>query len=116
MRVVRTLSVYDIAGLLMDDQYANWSRDAAYGIAEYLENLADALGENIEFDVVGIRCDFSEYDLEDIIYQYEVELGIDTDEEGFEVDDYTMDEVADKLRDCTTVAWHNDNSIVISDF
>jgi hypothetical protein len=38
---------------------------------DYLENLENETGEDIEFDPVGIRCEFSESDLEELIEQYD---------------------------------------------
>ena len=47
---------------LMEDQYANWSRDGAKALVEYLEQLEDSLDKPIVLDTVALRCDFSEYD------------------------------------------------------
>lgn len=115
MNVVRNLTSWDIAGELMDDQYSSWSRDAAYGIADYLLNLADDLGENIEFDVVAIRCEFSEYDAEELIADYGHLIGIDDTADDFDIDDYTIDDLADMIGEHTTVAFHNSDTIVLCD-
>lgn len=56
-----TLTTYQIAVYLMQDDNANWSRSGAYALADYLQELEDSLGEEQDFDVVAIRCDFSEY-------------------------------------------------------
>lgn len=56
------ISAYEAADMLLADENANWSRAGALAMAEYLEQLEDDIGEEIEFDVVAIRCDFSEYD------------------------------------------------------
>lgn len=56
-----TLTTYQIAGYLMQDDNAKWSRSGAYAIADYLQELENDTGEEQELDVVGIRCDFSEY-------------------------------------------------------
>jgi hypothetical protein len=57
----KTLTTYDIAHELIDDENANWSRAGAFALAEYLEELEDGTGEDMEFDAVALRCDFSEY-------------------------------------------------------
>ncbi|WP_396180252.1 hypothetical protein [Flavobacterium sp.] len=57
----KTMTTYDIAHELIDDENANWSRAGAFALAEYLEELEDGTGEEMEFDHVAIRCDFSEY-------------------------------------------------------
>lgn len=56
-----TLSTYQIAGYLMQDINAKWTRSGAYALADYLQELEDSTGEEQEMDVVAIRCDFAEY-------------------------------------------------------
>jgi len=55
-----TLSTSEIAGALIKDEYANWSRNGALALSEYLESLE--LEQGIELDVVALRCEFSEYE------------------------------------------------------
>ena len=57
----KTLTTNEVADLLRADEYANWSYAGAYALAEYLEELEESTGEEMEFDRVAIRCDFSEY-------------------------------------------------------
>ena len=57
----KTLSTYEAAGYLMNDENANWSRAGAYALVEYLEQIEDETGEEIELDAVALRCDWSEY-------------------------------------------------------
>ena len=56
-----TLSTSDIAHALKEDKHANWSWAGARALAEYLEEYEEETGEELELDVVAIRCDFSEY-------------------------------------------------------
>ena len=56
-----TLTTYQIAGYLMQDSSANWTRSGAYALADYLQELENDTGEEQELDVVAIRCDFAEY-------------------------------------------------------
>ena len=56
-----TLNTYDIAGYLMQDDNAKWSRAGAYALAQYLEEMEDEADEEMELDTVAIRCEFSEY-------------------------------------------------------
>jgi hypothetical protein len=66
-----TLSTYAVANLLMSDGNANWSRLGAFALAEYLEEMEEDTGEEMELDVVAIRCDFSEFaSLRDWIAEY----------------------------------------------
>jgi hypothetical protein len=57
----KTMTTYDIANELIDDENANWSRAGAFALAEHLEEYEEITGYELEFDHVAIRCDFSEY-------------------------------------------------------
>jgi hypothetical protein len=69
--IYQELSVSDIATLLMADENANWSQDAAWSLAEYLVELSNDCGD-FEFDRVAIRCEYSEYSLEELHEAYGV--------------------------------------------
>ena len=56
-----TLSTYEVADRLCADKNAAWTYNGAKALAEYLEELEADMGEEMELDVVAIRCDFSEY-------------------------------------------------------
>ena len=55
------LNTYEVATELLKDEYANWSPYGALALAEYFEEYEESTGEELELDVVMIRCDFSEY-------------------------------------------------------
>jgi hypothetical protein len=56
------LNKYEAANILLEDEFANWSRAAAYALVEYYESLEEELGESIDLDRVSIRCDWNQYD------------------------------------------------------
>ena len=56
-----TLNTSDIARALKSDEHATWSWNGARALAEYLEQMEEDTGEEMELDVVAIRCDFSEH-------------------------------------------------------
>lgn len=56
-----TLSTYEIADRIASDKNSSFSYDGAYAIANYLEEYEESTGEEMELDLVAIRCDFSEY-------------------------------------------------------
>ena len=58
----KILNTYDIANELRADENADWSRAGAFALAEYLEDLEEDTGEEMELDCVAIRCEFNEYD------------------------------------------------------
>jgi len=83
----KTLSKYDIANELVQDEYANFSYAGALALAEYLEDYEESTGEEIEFDRVAIRCDFSEYSrLEDWAVDYFSDSKQASDAMGIELD------------------------------
>ena len=57
-----TLNTYEITDALLQDENAAWSYNGAKALAEYLEELRDDCGVNLELDVVALRCAYSEHD------------------------------------------------------
>ena len=55
------LNTYEAADILLKDEYAKWSREAALALVEYYEALEEDCGESIELDAVAIRCEWTEY-------------------------------------------------------
>lgn len=104
-----TLSTSDIARALKSDENAAWSWNGAKALAEYLEQLEEDTGEEIELDVCAIRCDFSEYEsLEswagdyfrnqaDAVGKLSLTLGEDgsIDEDSEEIDDLIRSYIQD---------------------
>ena len=45
-----------------DNYKNNFSYEGLHALFEYLEDYEDDTGEEIEFDMIGICCDYSEYD------------------------------------------------------
>lgn len=81
----QTLTTNEIANRLLADENAAWSRGGAYALAEYLEELEADAGTELEFDRVGIRCDFSEYETaREAADQYDWKPDEDDDEDAQE--------------------------------
>jgi hypothetical protein len=104
-KMKKTLTTYDIAHELLQDTNAAWTRAGAFALAEHLEQYEEETGEEMELDVVAIRCDFSEYSsLEDWAVDYfsdskqasdAMGLELDMDGETWIVDD---EEIQDAIR------------------
>ncbi len=78
----------------------NFSYDGLGALFDYIEELEDDIGEEIEFDPIGLCCEYSEYD-------------------SFEElkDDYNNIESIDDLHDWTTVIHIPDSDgIIIQQF
>ena len=64
----------------------NFSYEGLYALFEYFEQLEDDIGEEMELDVVGICCDYTEYDdLDDFDRDYSKDGKV-----------YTMDEIREE--------------------
>jgi hypothetical protein len=99
-----TLTTSQAAAMLKSDTNANWSHDGAYALIEYLEQLEEDTGTEIEFDAVAIRCDYSEY---------ESALSA-ADDQGYEPNpNLGDDEQDDDNKEADALRWLQDNTHVI---
>jgi len=58
-----------------EERNRNFSYEGLVVLFEYLENWEEETGEKIEFDMVGICCDYVEYDsIEDYVREYDVKV------------------------------------------
>jgi uncharacterized protein YaiE (UPF0345 family) len=101
-----TISTSQAADILFNDKSAGWSYAGARALVEYLEELEEGTGEEMEFDCVAIRCDFSEHsDLKDWLTSYYGEhfdvamksagIDLDGDEDDEEIDDWIRSHIQD---------------------
>ena len=95
----QNVSEYDFIDGFMKIRPNNFSRNGLQCLYDYLIELEDDIGEEIEFDVIALCCDFSEYkDLNEIKEAYSTEF-----------------EDIEDLREYTQVI-ECDNSIIIQDY
>lgn len=57
----QTLSTSQAVDFLLRDENARWSYQGARALVEHLEQLEEETGDEMEMDVVAIRCDYSEH-------------------------------------------------------
>ena len=69
-----TLTTKQAVNELMADEYADWSYEAATALVEWIEDFEENQGEPIEFDPIGLRCEFSEYTATDLVEAYGMTL------------------------------------------
>lgn len=55
------------------DRMENFSSGGLRQLFDYLENLEDDIGEKLEFDVIGLCCDYNEEPLDDVLCNYGLE-------------------------------------------
>lgn len=115
----KSLSTYEAADLLRNDLNANWSSAGAFALVEYLEELEDSTGEEMEIDVVAIRCDFSEYSsLLEWAEEYFADETQARDSMGIDLEtpmDEAEDEIRDYIQDRGTLI-EFDGGVIVSSF
>ena len=121
----QTLTTYQAADILSNDENSSFTRAGAFALVEYLEALEDETGEEMDFDSVAIRCDWSEYadlmewgkyhfsDMMDAISK----LSLTLNDEGrvAESDDEVDDRIRDFIRDNGELI-EFDGGIIVSSF
>ena len=80
--MIETLTETQVIQALRQDDYANWSYKGAKALTEYLFELEEELGEQIELDPIGWLCEYSEYEslidwAEQYFMNYREEFGIE---------------------------------------
>ncbi len=84
----KTLNTHQIAEELLQDDYAGWSRQGAFALANYLEEYEEDTGEELELDIVAIRCEFTEWkSIDEFLNNY-----TDFDNEDIRDEDGEIDE------------------------
>jgi hypothetical protein len=93
-----------IADELLQDEWANWSYEGAHALAEYLEELSEETGSNIELDIVSIRCEFTEYSMSTLRDNYDMLEGL------------TNSRAIELLQEHTQVIVVDNDTVIIGDF
>ena len=117
------LSTQQAVDLLRQDEYAGWSYNGATALVEHLETLEEDLGEEITFNCIDFRCDFSEYHsvrdwltsyygspLKDALESAGIDHDLDVDD-----DDDIDSLVSEYIRDRGTLI-EFDGGVIVSDF
>lgn len=92
------------------NRYDQFGYQALRVIFDYLEEYEESTGEEIEFDVIAICCDYASQNFEDIASDYGIELDKELDE------DDQKQQVLDYLNDHTLVLGETDCEIVYQQF
>lgn len=92
----QTINFTDFVDGFRGGQYRdNFSYDGLELLFDYLEDLEEDMGEQIEFDTCALCCDFAEYDISDLVSDFVNELDLDEDE----LAELTEDEIVKQLVD-----------------
>jgi len=83
------------------DRYDQFGYDALCSLFDYMENLEDETGEEMELDVIALCCDYSVDSVEDIASNYSIDIeGMDEDEARTAVLEYLNDHTSVVDHDC----------------
>lgn len=111
MAIVVTLDRGEFVARLIADENASWSAEGAEVLFNYLEEMADIMGEPYEFDLVGLRCEYSEGTVDEIIDYYDIDVSDAEDDE-----DEKTDLVRDYLERNTSIAGETSDGFVYAVF
>jgi len=108
-RIVKPVSEYTFIDAMTPHGF---SRAGAGTLFDWYEDLSDDSGEDIEFDPVAFRCEWTEYDHDGLITDFEYLVA------GEDYDDDTeyFDALLGELNDNTTVLEVNDDCWLVQEF
>lgn len=92
----------------------NFSYDGAKALTEYLEQLSEDIGENIEYDPIAFCCDFAEYlekEFQDLAAEYSNHDDCPQADDYDDIDDF-KDDLVEWLQEQTTVIEFNGGLII----
>ena len=111
MSIIMTMSKADFVERLVADKNASWSAEGAEVLFDYLDEMGDDICASIEFDLVGLRCDYSEDTVDDLIDQYDIDVSDAEDDE-----DEKTDLVRDYLERNTAIVGETSDGFVYAVF
>lgn len=110
MAIVVTLDRGEFVARLTADKHASWSVEGAEALFDYLNEVSDEMVEPYEFDLVGLRCDYSEDTVDEIIDYYDIDVSDAEDDEDHESE--KPDIVRDYLESHTTIVGETSDGFV----
>ena len=102
----QTLSIYQFRDQFMEIRPNNFSYDGLTALFDYLEQLEEDCGIELEFDPIAICCDFSEDTVSYFLDQYDLE-SLEELEENTTV--IYVNDISPGIAD-------NDNSVIIQNY
>ena len=72
MAIIKKVDEYEFRNSFKGSRSDNFSMEGLYTLYNYLNDLSEDIGEDIELDIIAIACDFNEYEsLEEALEQYQ---------------------------------------------
>ena len=79
------------------DRSENFTRCARYELFQYLDDLSEDMDEDINIDIIGLCCEWSEYTVDELLENFDHMLD---DEEREKMD---VEALVERLQDATIV-------------
>ena len=121
--IKKTMNKHEFIEIILHSEYINkFSIIGLEALFEYLEDLSEDIGEDIEFDLVAIAWDYSETTLEEVLNQYEdirkefEEYKNREEQANKPIEEQDQDIIKEIISQYTTVIEVNKNKIIIQDF
>ena len=72
MAIITEVNEWDFRRFFKESRPENFSLEGLYTLYNYLNDLSEDIGKDIELDIIAICCDYTEYEsLEKALEQYE---------------------------------------------
>lgn len=81
MAIVATLSAYQFIDMMQTARPDNFTASGLRVLFDYLDTMSDDCGTALEFDAIGIACEYSEMNAIEVYSRYSPELNLDDDEQ-----------------------------------
>ncbi len=108
MAIVQTVDFSTFVQSFEDSQYQNnFTREGLRVLFDYLENLSEDIGKDIDFDIGAIVCDYCESSIEEIILDYSITIDSDWD---------TKEQILDFLSNETIICGITETGFVFACF
>ena len=109
----RTVNLNDFRDAFRSIRPDNFSYEGLEALFNYLENLGEDTGLEIELDVIAICCDFTEYEnLEEYLKKHDT----DVFRSDYNSDEDWIEAVKEDISDNTTLIDINGESFIINNY
>ena len=81
MAIVQTILQYQFIDMMQTARPNNFSVAALRVLFDYLDQMSESCGDNIEFDAIGIACEYTEADALEVYNRYTPDLNLDDDDQ-----------------------------------
>ena len=113
----QSINEYQFRDAFMSIRPDNFSYEGLGVLFDYLEQLGDDIGEEIELDVIAICCDYSEMSYDDIVDEYIRHDDTAWEDIRDEKDEGDRNEyILEWLQDRTQVITVDDDTVIIQQF